>query len=110
MRSLFPFIVAAALCAGPIATLTAQMPGIAVVRHAPSINGAIDGSVQQTTAEPTDLNGSAVISGDLMVPGMPALRLNGHPHFGGTIDGAGSAAPSNYQITLSGNSELGRLV
>src|SRR4051812_47668676 len=110
MQFLHSSVVIGALLAIGTATLAAQMSGIAVVRHAPSISGAIEGSVQQLIAEGTDLGGSASISGDLLVPGSPALLLSGHPHFGGVIDGPGSAAPSNYQISLTGHSELGRLI
>ena len=82
----------------------------AVVRHAPQINGRVEGSVRMLTGEAVNLNGGAVITGDLLAPGTPTTRLNGNPTLGSTLDGTGSAAPSNYQITLSGNASLGRLV
>ena len=48
------------------------------------------------------LNGGAQVSGDLLVPGTPTIRLNGHPAYGGTLDGGGSASPSNYTVTING--------
>jgi DNA/RNA endonuclease G (NUC1) len=81
-----------------------------LVRHAPTLNGGLDGSIQVVSAESTTLNGNAWISGDLLVPGTPATQLNGHPVFGGIRDGNGSATPSNYTITLNGNALLRYLV
>lgn len=82
----------------------------ATVRHGFTVNGRIEGSVQQLTGEATTLNGGGVLTGDLLVPGTPTVRLNGNPTFGGTVAGSGSTQPSNYQITLNGNARLGRLV
>lgn len=90
------------------ATLTINLT--ALVRHASSLNGGIDGSVQLLSPEDVTLNSNASLSGDLLVPGTPPTRLNGHPVFAGTIDGPGSADPSTYTITLNGNSVLRHLV
>ncbi len=81
-----------------------------VVRHAPTLNGDIDGSAQLLLGESTTLNGSAGISGDLLVPGTPTVHLNGSPTYGGTLDAAGSAAPSNYTITLNNHALLRHVV
>jgi fibronectin type 3 domain-containing protein len=72
-----------------------------LVRHAPVLNGMIDGSVQQLTPENISLNGSAAISGDLLAPGTPGVHLNGTPVYAGTVDATGNPAPSNYTITLN---------
>jgi hypothetical protein len=90
-----------------VAPLAAQTGATAIVRHAPSLNGTVEGSVQQMSAEALTLNGAAVVTQDLLVPGAPSIRLNGHPSYAGTVDGAGNAAPANYQITLNGNASLG---
>ncbi|MBL9186612.1 MAG: immunoglobulin domain-containing protein [Opitutaceae bacterium] len=82
----------------------------ALVRRAPSLAGGLDGSLQVLTAESFTLNGNAWVSGDLLVPGLPTLRLNGNPVYGGTLDGSGSASPSNHQVTLNGNAALRHLV
>ena len=82
----------------------------ALVRHAPVLNGGLDGSVQVLLGENVTLNGNAWISGHLLVPGTPNVRLNGHPFYGGAIDGTGGSSPSNYGVTLNGNAMLGRLV
>jgi RHS repeat-associated protein len=105
LRSFIPF---AALC-WP-ALVSAQTTGAALVRHAPTINGTIDGSVQQMLPEPVTLNGGAVVTGDLLVPGTPTVRLNGRPTYDGTLDGAGATAPTDYQVTLNGNTRLGHVV
>jgi len=81
-----------------------------LVRHAPAMNSDIDGSLQQLLPENTTLNSGAMISGDLLVPGTPAVQLNGSPVFGGAHTGPGSASPSNYTITLNSNTLLRYLV
>jgi len=88
----------------------AQTTGTALVRHAPTLNGSIDGSVQQMLGEAVTFNGGAVVTGDLLVPGTPTVRLNGQPAYAGTVDGSGSTSPSNYQITLNGNAALRHVV
>jgi predicted extracellular nuclease len=84
----------------------------ALVRHAPTMNGRIDGSVHVLLPESTTLNGQARITGDLLMPGTPALTLNGQPNYGGTIDASGSATPSgsSYKVTLNGHAALRHLV
>ena len=56
------------------------------------------------------LNGGARVSGDLLVPGTPLVRLNGQPAYGGTIDGGGSASPSSHTVTLNGGAVLRHVV
>ncbi len=92
------------------AELSAQTTGTARVMHAPSIDGNVDGSVQQMLPESVTLNGGASVTGDLLLPGTPTVRLNGNPNYIGTVDGDGSASPSNHQVTLNGNASLRRVV
>ncbi|MBI4625712.1 MAG: Ig-like domain-containing protein, partial [Verrucomicrobia bacterium] len=80
------------------------------MRHAPSLNGTVEGSVQQMLGESVTLRGGGTVTGDLLVPGLPAIRINGNPRYGGTTNGTGSTAPSNYQVTLSGNAALRHVV
>ncbi len=80
------------------------------VRHAPTLNGTVDGSLQVLTAESMTLNGSAVVTGDLLVPGTPSLRLNGQPVFGGTVDATGQAGATAFTVTLNGGAKLRHLV
>lgn len=82
----------------------------ALVRHAPVIGGTLDGSVQQILGESVIVNGGAVITGDLLVPGTPSVLLNGKPTYGGTVDGTGSTSPSNYQVTLNGSASLRHVI
>ncbi|MDI1338015.1 MAG: MBG domain-containing protein [Lacunisphaera sp.] len=82
----------------------------AIVRHAPTLDGGIDGSLQVMLPENTTLNGAALLGGDLLVPGTPTVQLNGHPVYAGTVDASGSSSPSNYQVTLNGNAALRHVV
>lgn len=89
----------------------AQTAGTALVRHAPAFNnGTVDGSVQQLLPESVTLNGGVVLTGDLLVPGLPTVRLNGKPAYTGTVDGTGSASPSSHQVTINGNVSLRHVV
>lgn len=78
----------------------------ALARHAPAINGGLDGSVQVLTGESLTLNGGAWVSGDLLVPGTPTLQLNGAPTYAGLQDSGGATTPSGYGITLNSGSVL----
>ena len=99
------------LCFVTSAASAAVSGGTALVRHAPAVNsGTVDGSVQQMLPESVTLNGGAVVTGDLLVPGLPTVRLNGNPNYAGTLDGTGAATPTNYQVTLNGNVSLRNVV
>jgi autotransporter-associated beta strand protein len=82
----------------------------ALVRHAPSFNADVEGSVQMLLGESLALNGSASVSGDLLVPGTPGVVLNGQPIFVGTNEGPGSSSPVNYTVTLNTGAALRYLV
>ena len=84
---------------------------IVAVRHAPCLNGngRIEGSLQQMLGEDVTLDGGFVLTGDLLVPGTPKLRLSGKPVFAGTVVGSGSVSPSGYEVTLKGNCSLNKL-
>jgi hypothetical protein len=82
----------------------------ALVRHAPVLNGGLDGSVQVLTAENAVLNGSAWISGDLLLPGTPTIIRNGALGYAGQRDGGGSATPAGYSVTLNANALVRYLV
>jgi hypothetical protein len=88
------------------ATGTLVIAPTAFVRHAPVINGAVDGSVQVLLPESITLNSSAHLSGDLLVPGTPRIQINGTPVFAGTIDGPGSTAPTTHRLTLNSGARL----
>ena len=103
-------LLLAGLGVGAAAWLPAQSAPTALVRHAPVLNGAVEGSIQQMLGESVTLNGGAIVSGDLLVPGTPTVRLNGKPDYGGTTDGAGSATPAGYQVTLNGGAALRHVV
>jgi rhamnogalacturonan endolyase len=90
---------------------TLSIAATALVNHAPVINGGIvEGSIRQMLGENVTLNGSATITGDLFAPGLPTVILNGSPNYGGTLDGSGAETPSNYRVTLNGNTTLGHVV
>lgn len=82
----------------------------ALVRHAPTLNGDLDGSLQLLAGESFSVNGSGSVSGDLLVPGLPAVSLNGSPLFAGVVDAGGVAEPANYGITLNSGSVVRTVV
>src|SRR2546423_1847868 len=82
----------------------------AAVRHAPIVNGRVEGSVRQLLDEDVTLNSRSTVTGDLLVPGSPTIRINGIASFGGTVNGNGSIQPTGYFVTLKNGSSLGRLV
>ncbi|HEU0185818.1 MAG TPA: LamG-like jellyroll fold domain-containing protein [Blastocatellia bacterium] len=82
----------------------------ALVRHAPIVNGVIDGSIQALLGENITLNSGARITGDLLAPGMPGVQINGDLSFGGVNDGPGGASPDNYRIVLNNGALLRSLV
>jgi RHS repeat-associated protein len=87
----------------------AQSVALGLIRHAPSVNGTVEGSLQQDLGEYVNLNSGAVITGQLLVPGTPGVRFNGTPVFGGTSAGKGSTEPSNYFVTINQGATLGGL-
>ncbi len=91
-------------------TVTVRVPATAVVNQILALNGTISGSIRQLSPQNVTLNGSAGVTGDLLVPGTPVVQVNGTPGFGGIVDGAGSPDPSGYRVTLNGGASLGRLV
>lgn len=75
---------------------------IALVRHGLQFNsGRIEGALWQLNPEAVTINGSAVITSDLLVPGTPNVVLNGSPNLVGTLNGLGNPQPTNYNITLN---------
>lgn len=102
-----PAVVAPLLFA---TTALAQMQDAAWVHHAPTLNARIEGSLQQMLPESVTLNGNGAITGSLLIPGSPTVKLNGKPAYGGAQSGNGVASPNNHTVTLNGNAALGRLV
>lgn len=92
------------------AILTIDILITAHVRHAPIVNGTINGSVQMLLGENVSLNSSARITGHLLVPGTPTVSANSRATYGGTLDGPGSESPSNYSVTINGGAVLGHVV
>ncbi|MET0624600.1 MAG: hypothetical protein ABW250_16600, partial [Pyrinomonadaceae bacterium] len=97
----------------------AEVPGvrqfydkIAVVRHSPSLNsGRVEGALWQLLAENVTLDGTDVITSDLLVPGTPRVVVGGgHTDFGGVVEGSESRQPTSHQVSISGNASLRRLI
>lgn len=99
-----------AVCLGLWSLPLFAQTGTAFVRQAPTLNGKIEGSLHILDAGNVILNGGAVVTGDLLMPGTPAIQLNGRPVYGGTLDGVGSAAPASHRVTLNGNARLRHVV
>ena len=83
-----------------------------LVNQAPVLNGnaAFEGSIQMLSAESVNMSANSYISGDLLVPGTPTLQVSGNARVAGTINAGGAAAPTNYDVTLSGDALLRYLV
>src|SRR2546423_3240348 len=86
--------------------------GTAVVRHALVLGGSnrIEGSLQVLTGENFSLDGNAIVTGDLLVPGTPVIQFGGNPSYGGTLQGVGAAQPSNYFVLGQGSFSLRHVV
>ncbi len=80
-----------------------------LVRHAPTLNGAVDGSLQVTLPESVTLNGSAWLSGDLLVPGTPSVQWR-QPGLGGIRNASGASSPRDHTITVNGHAVLRRVI
>jgi RHS repeat-associated protein len=85
---------------------------IAVVRHAPELNsGRVEGALWQLLPENLALDGTDVVTSDLLVPGTPTVSLgSGNPTFGGVIEGVESTQPTGYSITISNNAHLRHVI
>jgi RHS repeat-associated protein len=105
------FFIGFAISAAP-ALAQLSTAGLGVVRHGVTVNGSnrIEGSLQILTGETVVLNGTSVVTGDLLVPGTPAISFNGNPSYGGTLQGSGSAQPTNYGITGNGQFSLRHVI
>jgi RHS repeat-associated protein len=104
-------IVFSAAGVGAIHTARRPYDRIAVVRHAPLLSsGRIEGALWQLSPESVTLDGSDVITSDLLVPGMPQVATSGNPAFGGTVEGDGQQTPSSYTVSITGKATLGHLI
>ncbi|HEV8427371.1 MAG TPA: RHS repeat-associated core domain-containing protein [Pyrinomonadaceae bacterium] len=85
---------------------------IAVVRHAPELNsGRVEGALWQLLPENLALDGTDVITSDLLVPGTPTVTIgSGNPTFGGVIPGVENTQPTGYSITISNNAHLRHVI
>lgn len=85
---------------------------IAVVRHAPELNsGRVEGALWQLLPENLALDGTDVITSDLLVPGVPAVTVgSGNPSFDGVIQGVESTQPTGYSISISNNAHLRHVI
>lgn len=85
---------------------------IAVVRHAPMLDsGRIEGALWQLTAENVTLDGTDVITSDLLMPGTPSVVLgSGKPSFAGVITGSDGSEPKTHTLSISGSASLRHLV
>lgn len=75
----------------------------ALVRRGPTLGGELDGSMQVLTAENVTLNSTALVSGDVLVPGTPTVQLVGTPTLAGIQDATGAATPTAYTVKLNGS-------
>jgi alpha-tubulin suppressor-like RCC1 family protein len=110
LRQLSIWVSCAALWAAAPRLAWATDATSALVRHAPVLEGRVEGSVQMMTGESVTLECGAALTGDLLVPGRPTVRVNPGASLGGTREGTGATSPSGYSITLIRGSLLGHVV
>jgi hypothetical protein len=84
---------------------------IAVVRHAPTVTGGrVEGSLWQLLAENLALAGTATVTSDLLLPGVPTVSTSGNPPFKELVECIGDSQPSGYVVRLGGNASVSRIV
>lgn len=90
----------------------AQLPAETLVtRQPPKLNrGRIDGNIRVLTGGSFQINGTAIINGDLYVPGNPAVKTTSNASYKAVLPGKGNPEPSNYTIKLNGNSKIGNII
>jgi len=78
------------------------------VRHSSAYNGQsrVEGSVQQLLGETVSIQGGAVLTEDLLVPGTPSVQVSGNATLQGTLPGTGSSSPAGYQVQLGGGASV----
>jgi len=86
--------------------------GTGVVRHGLTIGGSnrVEGSLQILSGEAVSFSGTSVVTADLLVPGTPTILFDDGRNYGGTLQGAGNAQPTNYTISGSGNFSLRHVI
>ncbi|HEX6623534.1 MAG TPA: hypothetical protein VF064_07460, partial [Pyrinomonadaceae bacterium] len=85
---------------------------IAVVRHAPQLDsGRVEGALWQLLPETVVLDGTDVITSDLLVPGTPTVTVGGgNPSFDGVIEGVENTQPTGYSVSISNNAVLRHVI
>jgi RHS repeat-associated protein len=94
----------------PLPLPTPTPEPFAIVRKGFNLNGKIDGSIQQLNGETTIFNSTGNMTGDLKVPGVPSVVVNGAPIWSGVVTGTGTATPTAYQIILNSGAKLRNLL
>ena len=89
---------------------TLEVTITALLRHAPTLNGDVEGSVQVLLPENVTLNGGSSIVHDLLVPGLPTVRVNRGATYGSTLEGPGAVTPTSHGVTLNSSSLLSHVV
>ena len=84
--------------------------GKVLVRHAPTINGHVEGSVHVMSAENVTVGQDAVVTGNLLLPGTPTINQHATSGIGVVLEGPGAPMPSAHSVMLNAGSSLGGLV
>ncbi|HEX9986266.1 MAG TPA: discoidin domain-containing protein [Thermoanaerobaculia bacterium] len=96
----------------PLVAVKRVYDALAVVRHAPVLDsGRVEGSLWQLAAENVTLDGTDVITTDLLLPGTPQIVVgSGKPSFAGVIEGTENAQPSTHTFTIANNAVLRHVI
>ncbi|HYG77635.1 MAG TPA: DUF6531 domain-containing protein, partial [Planctomycetota bacterium] len=76
------------------------------MRHSPTVQGRVEGPLQVLLGESFTINGTAVMTGDLYLPGTPSVIATGAGQYLGIVPGTGSSVPDSYSLTVGGNASL----
>ncbi len=103
------------LAGGCLTLLLIQLPLVlgaasGIVRHPPTLNGEVNGSLQVLVAEDLVISGRGRISADLLVSGTPTVQVQGNGNYGMMTSGSGSVLPADHVIILKGSASVHRIV
>ncbi len=82
----------------------------AIVQILPALSGEVHGEIRVLSAEDLTLRGNVRLTGSLLVPGTPTLRLQGKGGYGALLTGPGSASPHAHSLTISGHAWIQSIV
>lgn len=89
-----------------------QIQDALITRRGPKMNGdgRVDGAIRVLSGDSFNINGDAIVAGDILVPGVPEINVANEVTYKGTVIGNGDTYPNNYKIKLNGNANIGHII